>query len=420
MPVTANPAVRRVLALMAATAVTGVGSGLFLLTGPWLMYNITHSAFWVGVLSAMAGLMFWAGPPLAHLVDRYDRRHVQLLALAVQALTALGLGIVVARGATTVPVVLAAELLLGAGSNLGQLANASILSTLIPPQARLTLNSWWSVATLLVRYGAPGLAGFVLAAGGVPLALYLQAAAAIPLAAASLLLPRHVIRHAPDEALGTLRQAWSVLRSARGLWLSTWAMAYWNWTFAGLLALLVYFYRSDLHFTATQAGLAGLAAGVPPIGFALLGPWLNRRWGPGRVLVGSIALSGVAMATLPALSGPAWVGGAVGMADGPIGPVLAGLTTMMQHRIPTHQYARVTALRRMVSMGATPTASVLAGWAAGQVGAPPVLAGFGVLTVLGAGWAAWRGALARVTLLGDIGPRVPAPSAGGMGGDPAG
>ncbi len=155
MPVTADPAVRRVLALMAATAVTGMGSGLFLLTGPWLMYNLTHSAFWVGALSAVAGLMFWAGPPLAHLVDRYDRRHVQVLALV--------------------------------------------------------------------------------------------------------------------------------------------------------------------------------------------------------------------------------------------------------------------ALRCMVSMGATPTASVLAGWAAGQLGAPPVLVGFGVLTVLGAGWAAWQGQLSRVTLTGDIAPRLPSPSATGVG-----
>lgn len=415
MALTGDPAVRRVLALMAATAVTGMGSGLFLLTGPWLMYNLTHSAFWVGALSAMAGLMFWAGPPLAHLVDRHDRRHVQMLALVVQALTALGLGVVVARHAATVPVVLTAEVLLGAGSHLGMLSNASIRSTLIPPHARLTLNSWWSVATLLVRYGAPGLAGFVLAAGGVPLALELQALAAIPLLVATLLLPRQVIRHAAEQTPGTLRQALATLRAARGLWLSTWAMAYWNWTFAGLMALLVYFYRSDLRFTATQAGLAGLAAGVAPMGFALAGPWLHRRWGPGRVLLGSIALSGVAMATLPALSGPEWVGGVVGMADGPIGPVLAGLATMMQQRIPTHQYARVTALRRMVSMGATPTASVLAGWAAGQLGAPPVLAGFGVLTVLGAGWAAWQGQLSRVTLTGDIAPRLPSPSATGVG-----
>ena len=141
MPVTANPAVRRVLALMAATAVTGVGSGLFMLTGPWLMYNLTHSAFWVGALSAMAGLMFWAGPPLAHLVDRYDRRRMQMLALVVQSLTALGLGVVVAHHAATVPVVLAAQVLPGAGSNLGMLPNASIRSTLIPAHARLTLNS---------------------------------------------------------------------------------------------------------------------------------------------------------------------------------------------------------------------------------------------------------------------------------------
>ncbi len=307
------------------------------------------------------------------------------------------------------PLVLAAEVLLSAAANLQMLANSSIRNTLIPTGARLTLNSWWSVATLLVRYGAPGLAGFLLAVGGVPFALNLQAAAVVPLLAATLTLPPQVIRHRAGEDLGTLRQALSALKAVRGLWLSTWAMAYWNWTFAGLMALLVYFYRSDLHFTAVQAGLAGLAAGVPPIAFALIGPQLHRRWGPGRVLLGGIALSGLAMATLPALSGPEWVGGLVGMADGPIGPILAGLTTMMQERIAPQQYARVMALRRTISMGATPTASVLAGLAAGQVGAPPVLLGFGVLTVLGAGWAAWRGRLAHVTLSGDMAPSPASP-----------
>lgn len=407
MPITADPAVRRVLALMAASAVTGLGSGLFLLTGPWLMFNLTHSAFWVGAITAMSGLMFWAGPPLAHLVDRYDRRRVQVLALLLQAAVALALSRAAAQHTASVPVVLAAEVLLSAAGNLQMLANSSIRNTLIPANARLTLNSWWSVATLLVRYGAPGLAGFLLAVGGVPFALNLQAAAVVPLLAATLALPPQIIRHQAGETHGTLRQALSALKAVRGLWLSTWAMAYWNWTFAGLMALLVYFYRSDLHFTAAQAGLAGLAAGVPPIGFALLGPRLHRRWGPGRVLLGGIALSGAAMAVLPALAGPEWVGGMVGMADGPIGPILAGLTTMMQQRIASQQYARVMALRRTISMGATPTASILAGLAAGQVGAPPVLLGFGVLTVLGAGWAAWRGHLAQVTLSGDVAPPTP-------------
>ncbi len=71
--------------------------------------------------------------------------------------------------------------------------------------------------------------------------------------------------------------------------------------------------------------------------------------------------------------------------------------------------ARVMALRRTISMGATPTASVLAGLAAGQVGAPPVLLGFGVLTVMGAGWALWRGRLAQVTLSGDMAPSPASP-----------
>lgn len=400
-------AIRLLFGLMITAATTDLGSSLFLLTGPWLMYDLTRSAFWVSTVSVATGILFWAGPALGWLVDRYDRRRLLIWALVAQGMGAGGLAWLVDHGAASVMWVLVAAVVVTAGLRLQMLAASAIRMAITPTEARLRLNSWWSIVTLLASYGAPGVAGFLLDWHGVGFALAVQGFSIVPMLVSALGLPRARATLSPTTPGGNFRHALRALQSERGMWLFTWMMAFWNWTFAGFMALLVFFYRDNLHFTAGQAGIAGLIGGVIPMITALGGSALNRRVGPGRLLMGGVMLSGLGMLALPSLGTPLAVGGALGVMDGPIGPVLAALSTMAQHRIPSHLFGRAQALRMLISMGATPTAGLAAGAAAGQLGAPPVLVGLGVATVLGGMVAAWRTPLGRVTLLGTVTPTPP-------------
>lgn len=393
---------RPVVELMAGAAVTDLGAGLFQLVGPWLMYDLTRSAVWVGLVAAVQGVMPWSGPVMGWLVDHADRRLVLALAVLAQAAGAGGLAVLVAAHEVNVAATLAAVVVIAAGLRLQLLTGSALRQTLTPTGSRLRLNSWWALITLLSSYGAPGLAGFLLQWRGVAFTLLVEAAASVPLLMVAWRLapnPGHAPAASPG---GSLREAVARLRAERGLWLYTWAMAFWNWNYAGVAAILVYFYRSSLHFSAAEVGLAGLVAGLLPVGFTLFSARLNHRWGPGKVMVGGLMLSGLGMLAMPMLANPSSVGTALGAIDGPIGPIMAALSTMTQNRIPVWLYGRVMAARLLISMGATPTAGILAGLLASRWGPGPVMAGFGGLTVVGASVGAWRTRLARVSLTGQV------------------
>jgi predicted MFS family arabinose efflux permease len=393
-------AVQQVLRLMGGAGVSGLGAGLFMILGPWLLYDLTRSAFWTGTVSVIQGLLFWATPSLGTIVDRVDRRTVLIWGVLAQGMGAAGLAVLVAIHRADVAAALVAVVLISGGLKLQFLAGAAVRLILTPADARLRLNSWWSATTLLSQYGAPGLAGFLLQWRGEAVALAAEALGALPLLITAFFLPQIANPHAGDS--GSLREAAGTLRRERGLWLFTWTMALWNWTFGGIFAILVYFYRSDLHFTPAEVGMSGLLAGVIPMAFASVGASLNRRLGPGRILVGGVVLSGLGMLALPAATGPWMVGGLLGLMDGPISPILAAMSTILQARIPSRLFGRVNAFRMLVSMGATPTAGVLAGVLAGRFGATAVIEGFGACAVLGALLIAWRTPVFRVTLSGQV------------------
>ncbi len=383
---------------MLGAAVTDLGTGLFFLLGPWLMYDLTRSAFWVGTVAVVQGLMAWVGPGLGWVVDRVDRRHALIVALLVQAVGSGGLALLVEVHRATVPLVLIGVVLIMSGTRLQLLAGSTIRFLLTPAASRLRLNSWWALVTLLAQYGAPGLAGFLLQWRGEGFALLVQTASVAPMLAAAFLLPG--LAAPPRETSGTLREAARTLVGERALWYFTLTMALWNWSFGGILAILVYFYRHDLHFSAAEVGLAGVLMGLIPMGFAIVGMKLNQRFGPGRVLVGGVLLSGLGMMILPGLGSPYSVGACLGALDGPIAPILAAMSTISQARIPSRLYGQVNAFRQLVSMGPGPTASVLAGLLAGRFGAGPVIEGLGAVTVMGALLLAWRTPVGRVTLGG--------------------
>ncbi|MGC8488887.1 MAG: MFS transporter [Clostridia bacterium] len=401
-------AIRHVIRLMVGAAVTDLGTGLFMLLGPWLLYDLTHSAFWVGTAAVVQGLMVWAGPALGWVVDRMDRRRALALALVAQALGSGGLAVLVDAHRATVLLTLLAVALIYAGTRLQLLAGSTVRFLLTPVDARLSLNSLWAFVTLLAQYGSPGLAGFLLQWRGEAFGLWVQTFAVLPMLAVALFLPR--LAAPPREESGSLREAAATLISERGLWFFTWMMGLWNWSFGGILAILVYFYRHDLHFSAGQVGLAGLFMGLIPMGFALIGARLNRKFGPGRILVGGVVLSGLGMLVLPGMGAWYSVGTVLGMLDGPIGPILAAMSTIMQARIPSHLFGRVNAIRNVVSMGTAPTAGILSGFLAGRIGAPAVIEGLGGVTVLGAVILAWRTPVMHVTLSGTVAESGAAPA----------
>lgn len=393
---------KRLWVLLGGAAITDLGGGLFQLALPWLVYDVSRSAFWLGVVAMTQSVSLWVVPFMGVIVDRYDRRHVLILALAVQGLTAAGLSALAFAHATSIPAIMVAAVLMALGGRLQLISGSAIRRALTPTGARLQFNSWWANVSLLAAYGAPGLAGFLIQWQGVAWTLAVLSLTALPMLAAALWLPALKGERDDRTAIAQVSHSFQVLRRETGLFRYALFFSYWTWAWSGAMAVMVYFYRHTLHFTAGDVGLVGVLGGVIPLALSVFSPALQRRFKSGTILTAGIVVSGIGLIILPSMSGPIMVGGVLGLLDGPISPILAALSTMTQSRIGNELYGRVMSVRMLMTNALSPVAALAAGALAGVMGAGPVIRGFGGLT-LAAGLLAPFLAVNRVALDGSHG-----------------
>lgn len=393
---------KQLWALLGGAAITDLGGGLFQLALPWLVYDVSRSAFWLGVVAMTQSVSLWLVPFMGVMVDRYDRRHVLILALVVQGLTAAGLSVLAFAHATSLPAIMVAAVLMALGGRLQLISGSAIRRALTPTGARLRFNSWWANISLLAAYGAPGLAGFLIQWQGIAWTLAILSATALPMLWAALWLP--ALKGEPDDrpAMAQVSHSFQILRRERGLFRYALFFSAWTWTWSGAMAVMVYFYRHTLHFSAGDVGLVGLLGGAIPIALSVFSPALQQKFRPGTVLTAGIIISGIGLIILPTMQGPIMVGGVLGLLDGPIGPILASLSTMTQSRIGNELYGRVMSVRMLMTNAFAPVAALAAGALVNVMGAPAVIQGFGGLT-LAAGVLAPFLAVNEVTLEGGQG-----------------
>lgn len=126
--------------IVATVTLDAIGIGLIFPVLPRLIEEVTgrpisEAALWGGILtSSFAAMQFLFGPPLGALSDRYGRRPVLLVSLAVMALSYLAMAL-----ATTIWVLLATRIFAGITSATQSTATAFIADITPPPTGAAAL-----------------------------------------------------------------------------------------------------------------------------------------------------------------------------------------------------------------------------------------------------------------------------------------
>ncbi|MEY9873941.1 MFS family permease [Streptacidiphilus sp. MAP12-33] len=357
---------------------SSVGDAVSSVALPLLAIETLHVTAWQnGALRAaeqVAGLFVL---PLGVLVDRLRRRRLMigtdLARLLLTCLVAVG----ALAGQLSYPVLLAAALAMGLFDSVFSIAFQSHLPDLLEERHRVSGTAQLGTG----RFGALtvgfAIGGVLVAAVGAGRALLVDAASFLVSAATLGAVRRPNPRYpaAADETGGHLgrrdlafgvRQLWEN-RSLRVLALTGTGISF---ALSLSVAVEMLFLVQDLHASAFAVGIVyGLpvAAGVP-------GSWLSvrliRRFGPARVMAGTLPAYG------PALAAPAFA------PPGPLGPVVVGAawallilvasaynaanSVLRQELTPAAVRGRVNAVIR--SMGASARlVALLAGGALGAV-----------------------------------------------------
>jgi MFS family permease len=319
---------------------------------PLAVITMTGSPGKAALFSAVqiAGMLA-AGLPAGSLADRYDSQRLALAACAIRTTVACVVAIALAGGWLTLPLLLTAAIVLGAGRALGGATNMLLLRSIVPGE-QLTL----ALTQDEVRINGASLAGPALAGalyGLHHVAPFTFTAAAFFLAlTATALLPAGLARPAPDKEpaeggmLAGIRELWGqpLLRATVLLIMGV------NTVGAGLDLVVIVILRHQ----AVPAYAIGLALGTGAVGGLAGAPLVKllHRLPPGVLLLAVCGMEIPVLLFLAVPFGPWWAAGVLftGMLGVPALRVLGDILVIRQ--APPERRGRVVAaVMTLIALG---------------------------------------------------------------------
>jgi len=356
----------------------------------WLIYQLTGSAFYLGLIGGL-GLLpsFFLAPIAGVLADAFDRRRILHVMQAATLAHALVLAWLVWSGSVTVPWLVGLSLFMGLVQGFDWPTRQSMLVHLVDERESLpnaiALNS---TTFNLARLVGPGIAGVILSTSGSLLCFILNAFACMAgyFCVTRLRLPAPP-KTTPGGAIIEFRlwrdlhagaeYSWREPVIRRGILLCALASG----CVMPYVALLPLF---SAEVFSSEAGLYGLLSATPAVGAVLGGLLLaarrDQRDLTGRIFaVGLISSAGLlvfALSRLLPLSLAALVvlGGAQLL-------WIAGINTQLQAAVVDEKRGRVLSFYIMAFMGAVPVGYFTFGVLAESIGVAATCA-LGALTAL--------------------------------------
>jgi MFS family permease len=331
-----------------------------------LVYRLTQSTFWVGVVNfaqfiGVVLLAPWAGSA----ADRFNRRRL-IVATQVGATTVSSLLawlIAIDRGA--LPVVLGLALLLGATTAFSTPAQQAIIPALVPREDLSAAIAMNSVTFNLARAVGPVAGAFVVARLGIAWAIALNAGSYLLFAAALLVIR---IEERQERAVGHVKLRESVKMLGRdptlGILLAVVAVV--SLTMDPVSTLTPAFATRIFRRPDTYAGILIGAFGIGAV-LASIVP-LHETHAPGKRISLMLTLLSAGMTSFAIFAGASAALALLALAGFGylIGQTTA--TTQLQLRVSDRERGRVMALWSVAFLGTRPIAALVDGGLSSWIG----------------------------------------------------
>jgi hypothetical protein len=388
---------------LSGQAVSLLGDGLAVLAIPLLVLGLTRSPLISALSAASVTLGYLAvGLPAGVLVDRLDAWRVLVVTDSVRAVAFAGLYLLWVTGAARLWVIMTIALAAGAASVFFETALVIVVKDLFPGPGLIRANSALELASQAALVAGPAVVGVLAAAGELGAAL-LADAATFGVSLVTLLAVRGRVPHTSRPAGGGWRAMTAEFRAGVGYLLSVRVLVI--MTVMQIIVnlclateKLMFFYARDT-LGLSAAGVGAVVAGG--VAGALSASWLAARIGQMRLVVLTVAASGLAIGSVSVTHSLVTLAAANLAYLWAITVASLANRTYRQLIVPRELLGRVTSTVRLLFLTADPVGVVIAGSLAAALGDPrPVFLGAGILVTVTAA-AGWRAGLRRA---GPAGP----------------
>jgi predicted MFS family arabinose efflux permease len=369
--------------LFLGTALTMTGNFMQMVAQGWLIYDLTDSPTWLGIVSFARGLpMLLLALVAGVIVDRFDRRVVLITAQGLTALIAVILSVLIYTELVQPWHVAVCAFFAGCLFVLIIPSRQALVSATVPRGLLGPAIALMSTGQNSGRVLGPALAGVLIAVVGVAMSFAVQAAGfVLALLCAVMLGPQP-----PAAASRKISAFQSLLEGVRYVWQDptvlalTLLQAIPAFLIMPYTQLLPIFARDILHTGPDGLGLLMMANGIGSVLGAVVIVLLPLRR-QGLFLFTSLASFGL---LLPLFAASTWLVLSIGIM-GLLGVAqaiyLASNTTLVQLAAPDHLRGRVQSVF-MMTFGLMPLGALPQGILADLIGAPVVIASTGLLAFL--------------------------------------
>ena len=359
---------------------------------PFLVFDMTGSATWLGVVALAAQAPALIASPLGGLLaDRYSRRALMLATLAVEALCAVGFYLLYEAGGLTPYRMLGLLLVAGFTSSMNISVWQALVVEIVPQREIAPAYRLNAIQFNLSRAVGPALAGWVLADYGAGMAFYLMGFAYLPLAVALIAAHlRAVPRGIPTSLLGEFHDGLRAVFGDRRLWIPVLSVGVLSTFGMGVHPLMAGIAVEV--FGVGEAGLGWLLSGVgigsvcTSVVLVLVGDRVKRS----RVASAGVWVYGSGL--LLAASTDQYALGLLGFAITGVAHVMVHIscTTALQLYVSEPLRGRVTSIYLMAIILSVPIGAQLGGLLGDWMGLSGVVASFSVVVFAYAGFARSR------------------------------
>lgn len=371
-------------------SVSVIGTWLTQVARMWLVYQLTHSALLLGVVS-FAGqfVSFLVGPFAGVWVERLDRRKLLMFVQTTGGLQSLFLAVATLAHVITLWEIIALTIFGGLVAALGAPARMSFVAQMVEDRNDVDngvalVSSMANAARLI----GPAIAGLIIAAWGEGWCFLIDAISFVPVIASLALMRMKPLetRRGSRGMFDEMRQGWSFVSTSlpiRTLLLFFSVIGLMGYSYSVLLPV---FASQVLHGGPTTLGWLTSASGIGALASTLALALRKSVVGLTRMVQIAGTVLGLTL-ILFGLSHVLWLSLVLMVLVGfGLMQCVTGINTILQSLAPEGMRGRVMSYYTMAFFGAAPCGSLLASALAERMGAPTAVGLTGAACVLGSIW----------------------------------
>jgi MFS family permease len=350
----------------------------------WLVFELTKSEFWLGVVAFASGLpMLFIAPFAGVLADRASRRLIWLCAQAIEMLAVLVLAVLTFTEVVQIWHLVGVACVLGVTAAFGEPSRVAFIKDMVGPD---DLNSGVALTAIMGNSGViigPTLAGILLVQVGPAWCFLSNGLSFIGVLIALLLIKikRETLLTTPPRPLQQLKDGLHSCKNHATIAPMLLMAAVINILGTNMvITLLPAFASTVLHSPKEGYAALNTALGIGGLTGSLLNVWLGSRFGRGHVLAAvtcGLPLAELVLSQMGSLFPAITVMGVLGF-----GFTMFFVTTnvLIQTEVSEEFRGRVISLWALNRFGLAPVAALLIGVIANAIGTPAMMV---VCSVLG-------------------------------------